>query len=386
MLLSVACGSNLDSSVKETVSIAAPTEDIFSASTGRKSSEPRVHTGDSEKGRPTPSSNPTRPPRATPTLKPAMKTDRTLETVKIAEAADEPLVFVTTWGGQGTEGSLSTMGDNGKFFRPRGVGVAPDGTVYVVDTQNHRIQKFTSQGVYQGQWGTEGSGDGEFDEPTGVAVAPDGSVYVADTENSRIQKFTSEGVFVTKWGEGPGPEKAYWECCYQPRGVAVASDGIVYVGDTNPGRIMKFTPEGVVLGQWGTSGTDNGQFKSPYGVAMAPDGSVYVGDAGNNRIQKFTSEGTYVGQWGTKGNGDGEFFNPSGVAVGLDGSVYVADFANHRIQKFTSEGVFLTKWGKQGYFDGGQFNAPRGIAVAPDGSLYVADRDNNRIQKFSPGS
>ena len=67
--------------------------------------------------------------------------------------------------------------------------MASDGSVYVADTFNSRIQKFTSDGVYDGQWGTHGTGDGQFSRVYGVAVASDGAVYVADTENHRIQKF-----------------------------------------------------------------------------------------------------------------------------------------------------------------------------------------------------
>ena len=67
--------------------------------------------------------------------------------------------------------------------------MASDGSVYVADQFNHRIQKFTSEGVFVSEWGTEGSGDGQFNWPGGVAVASDGSVYIADTGNDRIQKF-----------------------------------------------------------------------------------------------------------------------------------------------------------------------------------------------------
>jgi tripartite motif-containing protein 71 len=68
--------------------------------------------------------------------------------------------------------------------------VASDGSVYVADTDNHRIQKFTYEGVFVSKWGARGSGDGKFQDPVGVAAASDGSVYVADRSNHRIQKFS----------------------------------------------------------------------------------------------------------------------------------------------------------------------------------------------------
>ncbi|MCH2672707.1 MAG: hypothetical protein MK011_10600, partial [Dehalococcoidia bacterium] len=86
--------------------------------------------------------------------------------------------------------------------------------------------------------------------------------------------------------------------------------------------------------QWGTYGSGDGELNTPSGIAVASDGSVYVPDTGNHRIQKFTSEGGFVTKWGTQGTGDGEFDEPTGVAVASDGSVYVADSWNDRIQKF----------------------------------------------------
>ena len=84
----------------------------------------------------------------------------------------------------------------------------------------------------------------------------------------------------------------------------------------------------------------DGLFNNPAGVAVASDGNVYVSEIGNNmgggdRIQKFTSEGVFVSKWGTYGAGDGQFRGPGGVAVVSDGSVYVADCENHSIQKFS---------------------------------------------------
>ena len=95
-------------------------------------------------------------------------------------------------GGQGTgDGEFDSAGD---------VAAASDGSVYVTDPFQHRIQKFTSEGVYISQWGSQGSGDGEFDFPFSVAVAPDNNIYVVDNNNYRIQKFNSEGVFISNWG------------------------------------------------------------------------------------------------------------------------------------------------------------------------------------------
>ena len=79
----------------------------------------------------------------------------------------------------------------------------------------------------------------------------------------------------------------------------------------------------------------DGQFNNPAGVAVASDGNVYVSDPGNDRIQKFTSAGVFVIKWGTSGTGDGQFNDPHSVAVAPDGSVYVTDSNNNRIQKFS---------------------------------------------------
>ncbi len=188
-------------------------------------------------------------------------------------------VFLTEWGNWGS-------GD-GKFNEPRGVAVDGSGNVYVLDYVNQRIQKFTSQGAFLKKWGRPGSGDGEFHYPGGIAVDPvpgGGNVYVAeDGDNHRIQKFTSEGAFLTKWGSW-GEEDGQFEF---PCGLAVDSSGNVYVTDPGNHRIQKFTSEGVFLKKWGTAGSGDGAFDSPLGVAVDTSGNVYVVEMGNNRIQKF---------------------------------------------------------------------------------------------------
>ncbi|MBM4429747.1 MAG: hypothetical protein FJ026_05265, partial [Chloroflexi bacterium] len=138
--------------------------------------------------------------------------------------------------------AIGVQAPAGQFNSPRGVAVAADGTVYVADTDNHRIQRFSSIGQFLGTWGSQGSGDGQFWYPHGVAVAPDGTVYVVDTYNHRIQFFSPTGTFLSKWG---------------------------------------------------SQGNSDGQFQSPTGISVAPDGTVCVADSGNHRIQRFSATGAF---------------------------------------------------------------------------------------------
>ncbi len=76
-------------------------------------------------------------------------------------------------------------------------------------------------------------------------------------------------------------------------------------------------------GKWGSYGTGNGQFDLPYGVAVASNGNVYVADRLNHRIQYFTSTGGFLGKWGSQGSGNGQFKRPYVVAIASSGNVYV---------------------------------------------------------------
>jgi len=107
------------------------------------------------------------------------------------------------------------------FNDPVDVAIDNNGCVYVVDEDNDRVQKFTSDGEFITKWGSDGSGDGEFLWPSGIAVDGSGNVYVADTRNHRVQKFTADGEFITKFG-GHG-------LLAHPEDVSICPDGKVYV-------------------------------------------------------------------------------------------------------------------------------------------------------------
>jgi DNA-binding beta-propeller fold protein YncE len=279
--------------------------------------------------------------------------------------------LITRWGRKGVE--------NGEFDSPQGIAIDGAGSVYVADTQNHRIQKFSSSGEFIMKWGSEGEGIGEFLNPQDIKVDAGGNVYVADAGNDRIQKFNSSGAFIDKWGS---KGKAYGEF-NDPHGLEIDKSGNVYVVDRINHRIQKFTSSGNFITEWGSKGEAAGEFKFPRRIATDEAGNVYVSDVENHRIQKFTSSGAFIMKWGSGGVNDGEFDWPVGIAVDLSGKIYVVDSDNYRIQKFTLSGDFIAKWSSEGS-GSGELRWPKGVVIDSSGNVYIADCGNYRIQKYNP--
>jgi RHS repeat-associated protein len=283
------------------------------------------------------------------------------------------VTYVTKWGSVGKE--------NGQFTNPKGVAVASNGDVYVVDAGNDRVEEFSATGAYVTKWGSVGKENGQFTNPKGVAVASNGDVYVVDTSNDRVQEFSATGTYIAKWGS-EGKENGQFK---GPTGVAVASNGDVYVVDTGNDRVQEFSATGTYIAKWGSEGKENGQFKSPKGVAVAANGDVYVVDEGNNRVEEFSATGTYLAQFGSKGTGSGEFEEAEAIAVAASGDVYVTGEEETRIQVFSATGEYITKWGTTGK-ENGEFECPGDMATVSGGDVYVTDGCNDRVQEFSVAS
>jgi DNA-binding beta-propeller fold protein YncE len=186
--------------------------------------------------------------------------------------------------------------------------------------------------------GGRGTGKGEFDSPHGIAADSKGNIFVADTNNGRIEKFSPSGVYIGSLGiKGTG-----YGQLGEPNGIAIDRFGNIYVADASNHRVQKLAPDGTLIDEW--KGPDPG-FYGPRRIAIGPDDSIYVVDQGRTRIVKFSPDGTVLATWGTKGNGDGQFDDHTSVAVDLTtNKVYVADPRNKRIQVFDSNGKFLSKW------------------------------------------
>jgi len=196
------------------------------------------------------------------------------------------------------------------FHYPTNLAVAPGGELYVTDGYgNARVHVFASDATLVGSWGEPGGGPGQFRVPHGIAIDHDGTVFVADRENCRIQQFTPKGEFISEWTDLARPSQVFID-----RGgkFFVAELGYragMWPGTTAPapaatgGRVSAFDSQRNLIARWG--GGDNpttpGDFFAPHDICVDSHGAVYVAEvtwsAGGNRglvspdchaLQKFT--------------------------------------------------------------------------------------------------
>jgi RHS repeat-associated protein len=224
------------------------------------------------------------------------------------------------------------------------------------------------------EFATKGTGNGQLSSPFGIATDSTGNVWVSDTGNNRIEKFSSAGAFIATYGSGQ---------MSIPRGIAIVqSTGYVFVADTGNARIDVFTSAGASAGSMSLAST-------PLAVATARVSAgqyLYVAQA-NNQIAVYQVTGPALGlvsYFGATGSGNGQFNVPSGLAVAEAGSrLFVADNGNHRVQELAINGGALTyasQFGSSGTGQG-QFSAPDGVALQSD-NVFVADPTSSRVQKF----
>ena len=326
--------------------------------------------------------------------------------------ASVPPAYALAFGSKGT--------GTGQFEGPQHDALDSSGNVWVADYGNHRVEEFSSAGVFKLAvgWGVKdgkaeaetctasckpgiaGSGNAQFEGPFGIAVnQSSGNVYVSDSTGSRIEEISSAGAFVASFGtKGSGAGQLS-----SPQGVTIDSSGNVWVADAANSRVEEFSSAGVfklAVGwgvkdgkaeaetctttcQAGISGSGNGQLATPSALAFS-GGNAYVIDYTNDRVEGYSSAGAYLSQFGSKGSATGQFEGPYDIASeATTGDLYVADSANNRVQKLTAAGAYLATFGAKGS-ENGQFLLPTGVTVSASGGVYVSDHNNNRVQEWVP--
>ncbi len=189
--------------------------------------------------------------------------------------------FVTAWGtfeipAEGETGEL-------KFYGPRSVTLLGNDQLAIMDTGNHRIQITTRNGDYVSQVGSNGFDLGQFSEPVGIISAENGSIYVAEAWNRRVQVLSSDlqplyDIPIDAWEGNSLDNKPY---------IAADPSGQLYVTDPEGSQILIFNSAGDYVGRFGRYGTDLSSFNLPTGISIDDAGNVYVADTNNGRILKF---------------------------------------------------------------------------------------------------
>lgn len=187
---------------------------------------------------------------------------------------------------------LRSIGKAEQFNKPGGIAVDAGGTrVYVVDTggvgsKEHRVRVFDAQsGAHLFDIGKRGTGPGEFNLPRGAVVAPDGSLYVVDGGNFRVQRFGADGKYISQFGKvGRGGGQFS-----RPKEVAVDPTGNIYVSDAAFGNFQIFNPDGQLLLAVGnrSAGNTPAGFSLNAGIAADEDGRIYMVDQIYRKVDIF---------------------------------------------------------------------------------------------------
>ncbi|HLK55808.1 MAG TPA: peptidyl-alpha-hydroxyglycine alpha-amidating lyase family protein, partial [Chthonomonadaceae bacterium] len=251
------------------------------------------------------------------------------------------------------------------------VAVDATGQVIVVQRARHPILVFDRAGHFLRAWG-----EGFFTAPHACRVDPQGNLWITDTGDHRVMKFTPEGKLLATWGvkNRPGSDSRHFN---QPSDVAFAPFGDIYIADGyGNARVVRLSPMGQYLGAWGKRGTRPGQFRLVHSIAVDAQGRAYVVDRANDRIQVFTPDGRFLAQWRHVGHPFGLFLTP-------DQRLFVSDGIANTITIYDLQGQRLAQFGGTGRRPG-QMRRAHMLCVDTDGAVYVAEVNGKRIQKFLP--
>ena len=257
---------------------------------------------------------------------------------------------INTVAGTGTqssngEGITATLAG---LTGPYAVDFAPDGSWYMVDWFASWVRQITVTGIITRVAGAGFNGyngdnrtalSAQLNQPRDIAVAPDGSLYIADTANHRIRRVDASGIITTVAGTGatayngdniPATSANLWS----PTAIAFTPDGTLYIVQESQFRIRRVTPDGLITTIAGTGAQagfdmsgDGGlasqaKINPAYGIAVGPDGSLYFSDQFTNRVRRIGPDGiirTVAGNSTEGYSGDGAAQSPGGPGRGCCG-------------------------------------------------------------------
>jgi sugar lactone lactonase YvrE len=276
-----------------------------------------------------------------------------------------------------------------QFLRPLDAAVSPDGTIWGSDKQRDRVLGFNSNAspasvIQRPAVGKEANP--RLWQPGGVAVGDDGSLYVVDSRNEKVQVYTKDNRFLREWSV-PLPSE-----------VAVRNGRVVVT--SIPG-VSVFTTDGKLLSVWGKRGNGAEEFDTPNGVAIAGDDTVYISDSLNARVKAYRPDGTLKWVWPKERTeatstgirpsaGAAQLQIPMGLTLDGRGRIVLADAFSFELVVLQPSATGAKLVGRYGGFGSqdGLFVYPSGVDYDPARDYFVvADTGNDRLQVVRlPGS
>lgn len=245
----------------------------------------------------------------------------------------------------------------GQLERPMAIAADPlRKRLYVADSQNHRISAFSLDGHFLYSFGGFSlfRKPGRFSVPAAIAVGPQrGYIYVSD-RTGMIQVFTPQGGFIRWWGHRRGDQgRGQW--LQNVDALAVANNR-VYAADRVDDKIRVFTSGGSPVASYGPAFGD-WKLDRPSGLAVGTDGTIYVADAyeywadhsRNEKVLRLSGQGKLLSLWGnycascapkTNNHDPLSFWSPQGLELAY-GKLYVSEAGNNRVQVLNPSGGFL---------------------------------------------
>lgn len=260
----------------------------------------------------------------------------------------------------------------GSIGLPRGLAFdAKNNELWVCDSTSDRMAVFTPGGQELYSFVSRPSTSGA----SRVSVSPAGDLAVLSNDRSAVRMFSYRGQYK---GEFP-PERVGEKPVLGA--VTFDSQGNLYIADNATSQVFAFRPDGKLRFQFGSRGSEEGQFLSVCDLLVDPAGNIYVLDQRAIAVQVFDGQGNFVRGWGRHEMGGENFSLPSGIALDAQGRVLVTDELRHQVKVFSGDGKLLWQFGGLGP-GVGQLSLPTDVAVGLDGSIYVSERGNTRIQVF----
>jgi DNA-binding beta-propeller fold protein YncE len=263
-----------------------------------------------------------------------------------------------------------------QLLGPEGMAVDAKGQLYVADQRVGAVFIFNTETREATliRNGVEAS----FKLVNGVAIDDDGRIFVSDGKLHRIYVFDKDRKVVDQITDG----------LVDPVGLTIDTvNRLLYVADTQQDQVIVYDADSFkLIRRLGTGGkkhilTDPGDFSGPTGVAVDSDGNVYVTDTMNYRVEVFDADGNFISWFGKHCDGPGCFAHPKGIAVDSDNHIWVADPMLDMLQVYDKQGELLAFVGGHGHGPG-QFEALTGVFVDKQNRVFTSEQYPGRVQMF----